>query len=429
MGKRRNSGGGFFADPGPHDPFGRILTSGLNTGVNIALGHGAQWLDGKIRGKLGLNGMSAADEIKLNQSRAALKRQEAEVVRITVLGERQMQLYDLRIQEKQLAIEAARERIENAEAQSHQLALPVHTEVVSGALEVAADPRGLAGSPEQAEAYNRWLDSFQEGKVILICGRRGSGKSVLAAKMGEYMEATYRLPCYWVGLPDQARELIPSWIKIVDDPHKCPVNSFIITDEAGINFLSLAFNTDRNRYLRTLLMVARQRHCSLVFCVQSTSDVDISVVRQCDSLVFKQPGLHQPETERPNIRARARQASAAFSAMTKEEALESAYIFDDDFEGIIKSTPPSFWSEDLSHVYAHLDLAEIEQQAVRKNELQHTVANETHQLNEASLDAHILELKRQGIGINKIAKELGCSSWRVRQCLDSLTSNGNQRDL
>jgi len=106
--------------------------------------------------------------------------------------------------------------------------------------------------------------------------------------------------------------------------------------------------------------------------------------------------------------------------MTREEALESAFIFDDDFEGIIKSRCPAFWSEEFSHVYAHLDLEAMEQQVVMKNALQHTVVNETHQLNEASLDTRILELKKQGTGINRIARELGCSSWRVRQCLDSL---------
>jgi len=254
---------------------------------------------------------------------------------------------------------------------------------------------------------------------VIICGKRGSGKSALAAKMGEYMTATFRMPVYWIGLPDQAKELIPSYIKIVDDPHKCPVNSFIICDEAGINFLSLLFNTSRNRFLRALLMVCRQRHCSLVFAVQSTTDMDVSIVRQADCLIFKQPSLHQPETERPNIRPRAKQAALAFSAMTKEEALESAYVFDDDFEGIIKFIPPIFWSEKLSHVYAHLDLEAIEREVVKRVEIQKTVADESHQISEASLDSRILELRKDH-GIDAIARILCCSQHRVRKSLEGI---------
>jgi energy-coupling factor transporter ATP-binding protein EcfA2 len=411
---RSGYGIGFFPRT-PGNPVSSIIAEMGNRAVNLGL----QKFTQETAKRLGLTIPSLEDQIRLNRSRLSLTRQETEFIKAKALSERQLRLLDLKIEDKQIEVERARSILESVQAQAAQLQLPISTEIISGALEVTADPKGLTGSPEQSEAYNRWLDGFQEGKVVLIVGRRGSGKSVLAAKMGEYMMATYRMPCYWVGLPDQAKALIPSWIKIVDDPHKCPVNSFIICDEAGINFLSLLFNSDRNRFLRALLMVCRQRHCSLVFAVQSTTDIDVSVVRQADSLVFKQPGLHQPETERQNIRSRARQAALAFSAMTREEALESAFIFDDDFEGIIKSTPPSFWSEDLSHIYAHLDLAAIEQQGVRRNELQRSVVNETHQLSEASLDSKILELRKEH-GIDAIARILGCSQYRVRKCLEGI---------
>jgi hypothetical protein len=116
----------------------------------------------------------------------------------------------------------------------------------------------------------------------------------------------------------------------------------------------------------------------------------------------------------------AKKAAAVFKEIPQGEKRESAYVFDDDFTGIIKCTLPSFWSEDLSHVYAHFDLASMQQQAVKSQQLQKVVVQETKLLDVASLDKQILELRRQGNGIEKIARTLGCSVWRVRKCLESL---------
>ena len=127
--------------------------------------------------------------------------------------------------------------------------------------------------------------------------------------------------------------------------------------------------------------------------------------------------MHQPDSERPDIRAMAKQAALAFKEMSKDEKIESAYVFDDDFTGIIKCSLPSFWSEDLSHVYAHFDLAAMKEQLAKRDELQKTVVEETRLLDVASLDKKILELRKDH-GIDAIAKILGCSQYRVRKCLE-----------
>jgi len=143
-------------------------------------------------------------------------------------------------------------------------------------------------------------------------------------------------------------------------------------------------------------------------------------MRQSDSVIFKQLSLNQIETERPSARKKAARAEAAFQGMSKMECLESAFISDKSWEGVIRFSPPSFWSEDLSYVYAFKDLTEIRQQISRKNELQRIVVSETRQLEDASMDARILELRKKSLGIESIAKALGCTTWRVRKCLTNL---------
>lgn len=416
------------------------LDSIFDDALNVLFGHGLQRMSMDISKILGLGGVSPGEKLRLERSQLSLKKLEADIAHIKkreadalertqqlkikqqkqeALREKLSRLYDLRIQEKELDIERVRRNLDNIVAQKTELDIHYISEPISGALEVIANPSGLhGGPPEQKEAYKAWLDSFESGKVVLILGKRGSGKTALAAKIAEYMMAVHRMPTYWIGLPEQARELLPHWVKLVDSPDKCPVNSFIMCDEAGINYLSLLFNTSQNRFMRRLLMIARQRHISLAFAAQSSRDIDWSILRQADTTIFKEPGLHQPDSERTDIKSKAKKAALTFKEIPKEERVEAAYVFDDDFEGVIKFTLPSFWTEELSHIYAHLDLTQIEVQGKERGELSTTIEGESRNLDDTSLDKQILELRRQDYGIERIAKTLGCTIWRVRKCLN-----------
>jgi len=406
----------FFHPSNPHDPVDTIFSEIGNQIVTL----GIRKISKDVARLLGLGGISVADEIQLQRLRLSVTKQEGDTIRATMLGERQLKLLDMRIEQKELDMQRAMQRLEDAQAQSLVVGPQLRTEVISGALEVTADPGGLIGSGEEAEGYTAWLDSCQDGKVILILGRRGSGKTALGAKLAEFAMAKYRMPVYWIGLPEEARGLLPHWITMADSPTQCPVGCFAVIDEGGLNFLSLAFATDQNRLLRALLMLCRQRHSSMVVAVQSSRDLEYSVVRQADSIIFREPGMHQPDSERVDVRVMAKKAALAFKEMPKDEKIESAYVFDDNFTGIIKYTLPSFWSEDLSHVYAHFNLANMQQQVAQRNELQRVVVQEAKLLNEASLEKEIMELRRQGYGIEKIARTLGCSTWQVRKCLGNL---------
>lgn len=335
-----------------------------------------------------------------------------------MMSEKLAKFYDLKIQQKELEITERRQRLEAAEAQKTQLTLPAMA-MVSGALELRPDAQGLSGAVDQLEQYEAWLESWLECKIAAILGKRGSGKSVLIGKIAEYLNAKYGTQIFWVGLPPQARQFLPKWIQMVDSVDQCPPNSFVVTDEAGVNYLSLAFNTDRNKLLRMQLMIARHKNCSMAFAVQSSRDMDASIVRLADCFIFKEPSLHQPLSERQDMKGMAKKAALVFEQIPKDERRQAAYVFDSSFEGVIKSALPSFWSEELSHIYATLDLNKIQADSVKRKELQQVTTQEAKLLDMASLDKNILELKRQGEGIERIAKTLGCTPWRVRKTLES----------
>ncbi|MFC2071202.1 ATP-binding protein [Chloroflexota bacterium] len=263
-----------------------------------------------------------------------------------------------------------------------------------------------------------WLDSLPYGKVILILGSRGSGKTALAARISKYISATYGLSVDWVGLPEEARNLLPRWIKLVNSPDQCPSGSVILADEAGLRYASLAFNTKETQLLRSPLMIARHRNSSLVCAVQSSRDLENSVIRHADTFVFKEPGFHQTDTERHDLQPMARKAAEAFQKIPKEKRAASAMVFDNAFTGLISITLPGFWSDELSHVYRYVDLNQLEVRGKRAVELEQTVREGTKLLKADSLDSQILKLKADGNGIEKISKILGCSVYRVRKCLN-----------
>jgi len=425
----------FFRSSQSNDPIDNVLDEVRNMIVK----QGLNWLSLNISKKLGLAGISPEKQINLNRSILSLEktkldiarveRKEAEALERTEqwrLKQQQQEadnakrskLLDIEIQEKELHLEKTKEQLEHIEAQRAEYASHIRMEPTSGLLELCASPDGLTGSIEQMEACKEWLDSLKEGKVIVVLGKRGSGKSGFTAKIAEFLMAIYQMPTYWVGAPAIAQQLVPHWIKLVDTPENCPANSFIMCDEAGINYLSLLFNTTDNRIMRRLLMIARQKYISLAFATQSSRDIDWAILRQADSIIFKEPGLHQPDSERPDIKAKAKKAALAFRELPKEERVGAAYVFDDNFEGIITCNLPSFWSEDLSHIYAQLDLSQIENRNKGQEQLETPVDSETRKLSSGSIEQDILELSRQGNGIGKIAKTLGCTTWTVRKCLD-----------
>lgn len=404
-----------FSQPSPTSPIDSIIAAGLDIAVN----HGLNRFSHEMAKLVGVSGTSIHDQIALNRSKLSLEKQEAETVKVKALSEMEVKMYSLKLEEKEISIQEKKQLLESAESERSQLALPEAEMVVEGALTIPQDRGGIVVPDDsEPEGYQDWLDSLAYGKVIPILGRRGSGKTALAARIAEFISTTQGMGIYWLGLPEAARNLLPQWVKLVNSPEQCPPCSVILADEAGLRYASLAFNTKENQILRSLLMITRHRHSSLIFAVQSSRDLEYSIIRQADTIIFKEPGFHQPDSERPDLRSMARKAAEVFQKIPKEKRVASALVFDDLFTGVIVTTLPSFWSDDLSHVYRYVDLGQIESHAKRSKELEQVVREETVLLNADSLDSEILKLRQEDHGIEKISKLLECSVYRVRKCLN-----------
>ena len=361
--------------------------------INTVASHGLTRLSQEAAKICGVGGPSHSEQMALNRARLQMEKQE--------MGNK---MYAFKLEEKEMAIEEKWRILGEAKAEKAELDLPEAETVIDGALTIPQDKGGIV-FPDEPEGYQEWLDSLPYGKVILILGRRGSGKTALAARISEFISATYGLAVYWIGLPSaEGHALLPRWIKLVNSPEQCPPGSIILADEAGLRYASLAFNTRENQLLRSLLMITRHRNSSLVFAVQSSRDLENSVIRQAD-------------TERRDLQPIPKKAAEVFQRIPKDKRAASAMVFDDMFTGLISTTLPSFWSNELSHVYQYVDLGQLEARGKRAGELDQAVREGTKMLEANSLDSQILKLRSEGLGVEKIAKILGCKVYRVRKCL------------
>ena len=342
------------------------------------------------------------------EARAAIR--AAELQGKLILQERRARLYDLEIAKAELDIERQHQRLE---AGADRLALPAGAdEPIQGALDFRANPSGISG--EVRSGYMAWLDSLEMGKVILILGKRGAGKTAFAFKLGEYVFAVHQVPVWLVGIPEEIAIYLPKWMNIAQDIDQVDLGAFIIVDESGLQYMAMKFQSDANTIMRRLLMIARHRKQSLVFICQVASDVDKAVVRQADCIVFKQPTLMQPQNDRPEVRDTAARALKVFDALPKDERLRTAYIHDGDFNGVLQYDLPDYWREELSFAFANVALDE------GKAEQQLDTAAVLAELDEVELKRRALEMRRDGLSYKKVAGVLGVGIKRVRNAVDGV---------
>lgn len=186
--------------------------------------------------------------------------------------------------------------------------------------------------------YNKLLNY---SLIMLINGKRGSGKTALGMKFLELYKKKTKKKSYVLGYEDTN---LPRWIKKVDDIEKIPNNSAALIDEGAVSFFSRDSMKKSHKDLSKLMAIARHKNLVMILITQSSAMIDLNVLRLADTILLKEPSLLQSKFERKAIKEIYEKAMPHF----KEEKKERFYVFDDEFEGLLKHGLPSFWNEDVS---------------------------------------------------------------------------------
>lgn len=197
---------------------------------------------------------------------------------------------------------------------------------------------------------SKWLEVIAKPSIVLVMGKRGSGKSGLGYRLLELFR--YTLTPYVVGIPKQSKRLLPDWIGTAQDLNDVPPGSIVLVDEAYLLYHSRGSLKAQSRVMSQLVNLSRQRNQTLVFVTPEARQIDKNITSQADVVIFKELGIMQLKFDRPEINDIARQAKQAFNNISGDKRKWSyVYSPDTNFMGLLDNALPSFWSVKLSHAF------------------------------------------------------------------------------
>jgi len=262
-------------------------------------------------------------------------------------------------------------------------------------------PMKLATDAQTVEAGN-WLKLTHHPSVIVILGGRGKGKSALGYRLLEYLRWT--ASPYVVGLPENARKLLPDWVGMVASLEDVPPKAIVLVDEAYMPYHARSSMAAEAKAMSQLVNLSRQREQTLIFVSQEARQVDRNIASSASVVAFKDLGILQVEFDRRELNDIAIQAKQAFATISRDKRKWSfVYAPDSDFIGLVENSLPTFWTDKLSRVFA--TVGEPTTRLPKKTPLNKRIERAK-------------ELKAQGLSLSQIARLVGVCKATVKNYLE-----------
>lgn len=200
---------------------------------------------------------------------------------------------------------------------------------------------------EKRGSYTDFERALQKyGLIMLIVGKRGSGKTALGMQFLAWFNHVARRRCYGIGY--EAAKL-PRWVHKAKRIEDIPNDSVVLIDEAAILFFSREAMTSMNKMLSKLMAIARHKNLSMVLISQSSALIEINVLRLADVLLLKQPSILQARFERKALQDIFITVKKTFKKL--DDRVSHFYVYSDEFEGLVRYKLPYFWNDSISRAF------------------------------------------------------------------------------
>lgn len=189
--------------------------------------------------------------------------------------------------------------------------------------------------------------------VTVVIGGRGSGKTATAFSILDTYHAK-GIETSMLGHPKlkalQAQGKIPEYIHLVG---RQILAGALLIDDAQLT--AHAREWHQNVKLDKLITVSRHKNASIIYTTQQTIHLDRNIIAEVDAVIFKQPSLMAPHTERPFIKKMMQAVDGQYEDFAKKHPDEDlraySYVFSNKprYEGFVGPVGlPEYWTEDLS---------------------------------------------------------------------------------
>lgn len=189
--------------------------------------------------------------------------------------------------------------------------------------------------PELAEIAPVIRLKHKAGAVVLIIGRRESGKTIAAQRLAEIIGK----PTYAVS-PEQSP---PSWItelKLEELATRPPPNTTLILDDIPVYASQRDYNNPFVRVLETIIPVCRhKRRLTLIFSSQSSSLSD-RYIMDADLVFLKNANLLYMDLERPSVAKLYKWAMPIFNQMSEYQQKRHIAVVSQNWRGLVRVEKP-----------------------------------------------------------------------------------------
>lgn len=211
----------------------------------------------------------------------------------------------------------------------------------------AEAPQNIYTPPPDAQ----WLTLAPHPSVILVLGKRGSGKSALGYRLLELFRN--QAAPYVVGFPQASRKLLPDWIGFVDSLEDVPPKAVILLDESYIQYHARDSMSDEGRNIGQLVNLSRQRAQTLIFIVQEARQLDVNAISQADVIVVKELSEISRDFERRELKRFTEKARVAFAGV-KGNRQRWTWVYSEAAGDarLVENELASFWKPALSRAFA-----------------------------------------------------------------------------
>ena len=193
--------------------------------------------------------------------------------------------------------------------------------------------------PELADAPPIMGLCSKQGAVVLILGRRESGKTILSQRLGEIIGK----PVYAVS-PEQSP---PDWIhelKLAQLDEYPPPHSTLILDDIPAYMSSRDYQDSLVQQVERIIPVVRhKRKLILIFSTQSSGLSDRHIM-DADVVILKPANLLFGDLERPAVARLYKRVMPIFDDMSEYQQKRNCYVLSQGWEGLCRVNLPQMGS-------------------------------------------------------------------------------------